>query len=602
MNGIDGADGKDGKDGADGKDGVDGKDGTQVTESETNGHINLDGVDTTVYNDTALKTALSDASTTIEGNPLSFTTLSAQTAESTLIDLEPIQDLHGYDKPWVGGAGKNLAPMTVEDLKSVNNGGTWNGNTLTLFETSFTILTDANNNVIGIKINSLSAAEGNRDFKIGGAYGTTNLFAPSGTYTMSLEGANSSIVSLGGYGNNVILNNTTMTTASCPDGVSFFLVRLNQGSTVSNVVVKPMLRKSTETDSSFAPYTNICPISGRSSVDLNVAESQSAEPTQELTISLGQTVYGAQIDLEKGECVVEWKKVIISGGITAKDFQNKLFQLAINDIESWTVDTPTTYLFASYLSNYTLSSLRANEVFGICQYSSNAYIRLGSDITEISDANTYLSNNNLEICYKLATPTTITLTPQAINLLKGNNYISTSGDKITLTYRTGEVATLGDLTEAEKELGTAIKALQVALNYSTTEHVVGTWIDGKPLYEITWDWGAGPQPGNQYKAHNIPNIKYIYHISAIAIKNDYFDVIPKDSASITFTSEYVNIYSTDGSQLSTVEHIYMTIRYTKTTDYPVSTPSLQTSPSPVTEPEGGDDTGNEEPVTEDENR
>ena len=203
-------------------------------------------------------------------NPLTLETLQAQTAKNTKVKIEPIQDLHGYPKPWVGGAGKNIAPITVADLKVANTAGTWNGNAYTLFETTFTLVTDQDNNVIGIKINSLSTADGNRDFRIGGAYGTTtNLFAPSGTYTLSLEGANSSIVGLGGYGNNVILNNTTMTTGSCPDGVSWFLVRLNQGANVSNITVKPMLRKSTETDATFAPYSNICSISGYDQIDID---------------------------------------------------------------------------------------------------------------------------------------------------------------------------------------------------------------------------------------------------------------------------------------------------------------------------------------------
>jgi hypothetical protein len=32
----------------------------------------------------------------------------------------------------------------------------------------------------------------------------------------------------------------------------------------------------------------------------------------------------------------------------------------------------------------------------------------------------------------------------------------------------------------------------LAVHYSTNEQVIGTWIDGKPLYEKTWDFSGSP--------------------------------------------------------------------------------------------------------------
>ena len=101
------------------------------------------------------KRAIDRTSEIIEGNPIQFSTESKQIARSTIIDLEPIQDLHGYSKPWVGGAGKNKLPLTVDGIKTVNTNGTWNGNTFTPTgqNITYTIMTDSDNNVVGIKIN-----------------------------------------------------------------------------------------------------------------------------------------------------------------------------------------------------------------------------------------------------------------------------------------------------------------------------------------------------------------------------------------------------------------------------------------------------------------
>jgi hypothetical protein len=44
------------------------------------------------------------------------------------------------------------------------------------------------------------------------------------------------------------------------------------------------------------------------------------------------------------------------------------------------------------------------------------------------------TDNNLQICYELATPTTISTSAEEITLLKGNNVLSTNADDIELKY------------------------------------------------------------------------------------------------------------------------------------------------------------------------
>ena len=44
--------------------------------------------------------------------------------------------------------------------------------------------------------------------------------------------------------------------------------------------------------------------------------------------------------------------------------------------------------------------------------------------------------------------------------------------------------------------------------YSTDEQVIGTWIDGKPLYRKVIEMGNMTKEDYKIKAHNIQNIKY----------------------------------------------------------------------------------------------
>lgn len=44
--------------------------------------------------------------------------------------------------------------------------------------------------------------------------------------------------------------------------------------------------------------------------------------------------------------------------------------------------------------------------------------------------------------------------------------------------------------------------------YSTEEQVIGTWIDGKPLYRKVIEMGNMTKEDYKIKAHNIQNIKY----------------------------------------------------------------------------------------------
>ena len=76
-------------------------------------------------------TASGDIASFAEGSGLPF--------KSLVVNIEPQQDLHGYDAPWVGGAGKNKLVYPYYHTTRTHNGVTYtdNGNgTITLTQTA----------------------------------------------------------------------------------------------------------------------------------------------------------------------------------------------------------------------------------------------------------------------------------------------------------------------------------------------------------------------------------------------------------------------------------------------------------------------------------
>ena len=208
-----------------------------------------------------------EGSKVVTGNPLTITDAAGIKAEKIEIDFDPKQDLHGYDKPWVGGAGKNKLPLTVDGIKAVNSELTWNGNAATKNNVTFTILTDNDGNVTGINANGTA----NQSLVF-------NLFAVTafnGSYTLngcSSGGGGSSTFNLrlflsdnstyiSDYGNSA---SASISNLSLKGGITIY-----SGYNAQNLIFYPMLRLSSETDPTFAPYSNEASISGYTSLSAN---------------------------------------------------------------------------------------------------------------------------------------------------------------------------------------------------------------------------------------------------------------------------------------------------------------------------------------------
>ena len=151
------------------------------------------------------------------------------------------------------------------------------------------------------------------------------------------------------------------------------------------------------------------------------------------------------------------------------------------------------------------------------------------------------------------------------------------------TYSTGSTADITDNSSCipiavyvyKKKPTAKINAIatnvKATVDYSTSEHKIGKWIDGSDLYEKTIDCGTLPSSaGNKAVAHNISNLSKIVYLSGVAIRDNgqcvTLPVTAVDSLSnqIVLYADLVNVNIYVGANQSMRTESYVTLRYTKT--------------------------------------
>ena len=111
-----------------------------------------------------------------------------------------------------------------------------------------------------------------------------------------------------------------------------------------------------------------------------------------------------------------------------------------------------------------------------------------------------------------------------------------------------------------------------AVHYTTDEQVIGTWIDGKPLYQKTVDTGVLPNSTLKTVAHNISDISKIVKYEGMALDSTGADVrimpyVGFNNWSIGLYVDATNInIQTMQNWASDYPNSHVTIQYTKTTD------------------------------------
>lgn len=199
-----------------------------------------------------------DAEREFTGEIVTFEPLAGESVKALDINIEPLQDLHGYDKPWVGGAGKNKLHVTATTQTingvtfTVNSDGTITANGTATANVGFQLYTGTNN--------TFDLANGNyilTGCPTGGGSNTYRIWVDDRN---SAGTGNITSVADAGAGANI-----TITQGKC----RAYLV-IASGQTLTNKVFYPMIRLASESDATYEPYENICPITGWTGCEVDV--------------------------------------------------------------------------------------------------------------------------------------------------------------------------------------------------------------------------------------------------------------------------------------------------------------------------------------------
>lgn len=225
--------------------------------------------------------------------------------KSLTVQMEPQQDLHGYDKPWVGGAGKNLISLSGMDMDKTVSGVTLstNGSELT--------------------IRGTATAEVQTNATLASQYARMPMGPfPAGTYTIKATGfewqnASDRLLINARYSDNSNVENAyskriggnssgTVTFTAIQEFKFGLFIALQSGSTFDCTVRVQFEAGSTATD--YEPYSNICPITGWD--EITVARTgKNLWDTQSVTSNYAINASGVITQLN-GWCYTEIVKVL----------------------------------------------------------------------------------------------------------------------------------------------------------------------------------------------------------------------------------------------------------------------------------------------------
>lgn len=350
--------------------------------------------------------------------------------KSVSVDVDPVQDLHGYDKPWTGGAGKNLLPMTVDSIKAANGGASsWSGNSKTINGVTFTINADSAGNVTGIKANG--TASGSTWLVLGSindfAAGTyiLNGTPPTGTSsTYYLALTDSTIGFTPEYGSGVNIVKGASDTGRI--GIN---IRTNYNA--NNLVFYPMLRLASVSDATFEPYSNICPITGHTSATIT-REGADSSQTQTYNITFltaAGTVYGGVLDITQGTLLVKNAYIDLGTQNWTRLLQGSIYLFTLSSDLNPNATSSGFAICSHYKRTYAEWSDMPNYSYRI----SGANLRIRDD--RYTDAASFKSAlNGAQLVYRMANPVTYELTPQEITTLLGINHVWSNTGDVSVEY------------------------------------------------------------------------------------------------------------------------------------------------------------------------
>lgn len=362
------------------------------------GEVNIDGIGSLNFFVEVEKDAYDGGVITTQtaSGPIATFETNIETAFVSLkSEINPVQDLHGYSKPWSGGGGKNkycdifsqytrpydyrLFPITLTQGQTYTlwaslKGSAVSGCTVGLIKDGTKYF---HGDFVGfmIVINSSGRVQTTSSFTVDETFTNPKLVVYADTETEF---------------NSIFAN---------------YNVQLEQGSQAT----------------SFEPYSNICPISGFNALNVTLADGD-MQTVESKTVNFGQTVYGGVADVTNGKVNVTRNIVDLSTLNWVYASGAKRWEAQKTDMKNYP-SRNTDIIFEKYETDITATAGSEGKGFisGLVIYVTS------------NDSTTRPSGN---ACYPLATPTEITTTPENLTAISGENnvYADTNGDTTVEYY------------------------------------------------------------------------------------------------------------------------------------------------------------------------
>ena len=448
--------------------------------------------------------------------------------KSLTATINPKQDLHGYDKPWIGGAGKNKLHVTATTKTSASVTMTVNSDgTVSLSGTANALF----NEVLGTIELTAGTTYHLSGCPSGGGNSTYDLRVRDGNYAV--------IVQDDGSGNSF-----TPTTS----GTYYVAVVVRSGVNVSSKIVKPMICLESATNpNTFVPYSNICPISGWDEVKTYVSPTISAEDGTTYTTDLPETVYGGSLDVVNGVLTIDKAMVDLGTLNWAYRASPGIFQASLDF--SYATDNAIESISSVYpFRRVATSGAQANVDGTFSLYTGNTLLwicdKAYTDATAFKES---LSEQTAVL--PLAEPRTIQLTPKQVNTLLGeNNVWSDSGD-VTVEYWDGPVGYVTPTSSFDTtETYYTVKGSPVKIDESKQED------HGKGLYYVHDLTNAKEAMADFIKAHLALTGEGLYVLKGdndwrVLVANDGVYIIDPQGRRVASYKDSITLGTSEGNSI-----------------------------------------------------
>ena len=328
------------------------------------------------------------------------------TVKGLTVNVEPVQDLHGYDAPWPAGGGKNKLP-TINQTQTIA-GVTW------------TLNTDGS-----VKLSGTASSNSVYDF------GRDILILPAGDYTtfeQSRTGIGITVFKIVSGAASVL--KTGGGEFSLTENTSVFVRYVVGSGTTIDTTIYPQI-ESGSTATSYAPYSNICPISGWTGLSVYVGATQDPDDATVYNVDWSTqagTVYGGTIDATNGVLTVD-RAMVDMGTMAWDNASGGYYSTSINRVvKKGSPSKGYDNAISSQYKSVSIASIAGLPDFGL-SVDSGGNVQL-KDSRYATAAELKSGLDGVQLCYELATPITIPLTPLEISVLTGqtNNIWADAGD------------------------------------------------------------------------------------------------------------------------------------------------------------------------------